>query len=147
MDQSGKQYNMDHYAIRYPTNVEDIADFLVRAIGATTTMVLLFGARPDPLNRPEENPSRNTSLQFRWTFYEIRDMPDLCKDPWPVPCSHHPRLKPTHWRGCYYTPERLSPFNQGNRRNRGWRWARTFFVWRMVDELFEAIKLGLYCVG
>ncbi|KAF9262264.1 NAD(P)-binding protein [Marasmius fiardii PR-910] len=29
-DQSGKQYNMDHYATRYPTNVEDIAGFLVR---------------------------------------------------------------------------------------------------------------------
>lgn len=32
-DQSGRQYKMDHYAIRYPTNVEDIAGFLVRAIG------------------------------------------------------------------------------------------------------------------
>ncbi|CAE6521891.1 unnamed protein product [Rhizoctonia solani] len=29
-DQSGKQYTMDHYATRYPTNVLDIADFLVR---------------------------------------------------------------------------------------------------------------------
>ncbi|KAI0792470.1 NAD(P)-binding protein [Abortiporus biennis] len=29
-DQSGKQYKMDHYATRYPTNVVDIADFLVR---------------------------------------------------------------------------------------------------------------------
>jgi len=29
-DQSGKRYKMDHYAARYPTNVVDIADFLVR---------------------------------------------------------------------------------------------------------------------
>ncbi|QRV90891.1 hypothetical protein RhiJN_18909 [Ceratobasidium sp. AG-Ba] len=29
-DQSGKTYTMDHYATRYPTNVLDIADFLVR---------------------------------------------------------------------------------------------------------------------
>ncbi|GAW08713.1 NAD dependent epimerase dehydratase [Lentinula edodes] len=29
-DQSGKQYKMDHYATRYPTNVVDIANFLVR---------------------------------------------------------------------------------------------------------------------
>jgi len=29
-DQSGKQYKMDHYATRYPTNVVDIAAFLVR---------------------------------------------------------------------------------------------------------------------
>ncbi|KDN42968.1 hypothetical protein RSAG8_06494, partial [Rhizoctonia solani AG-8 WAC10335] len=32
-DQSGKQYTMDHYATRYPTNVLDIADFLVRLTG------------------------------------------------------------------------------------------------------------------
>ncbi|KAH9941727.1 NAD(P)-binding protein [Epithele typhae] len=31
-DQSGKTYKMDHYATRYPTNVLDIADFLVRLI-------------------------------------------------------------------------------------------------------------------
>jgi len=29
-DQSGKTYTMDHWATRYPTNVEDIASFLVR---------------------------------------------------------------------------------------------------------------------
>jgi len=32
-DQSGKSYTMDHYATRYPTNVLDIADFLVRLTG------------------------------------------------------------------------------------------------------------------
>jgi len=31
-DQSGKTYTMDHYATRYPTNVEDIAKFLARLI-------------------------------------------------------------------------------------------------------------------
>ncbi|KAI1794474.1 NAD(P)-binding protein [Ganoderma leucocontextum] len=29
-DQSGKEYKMDHFATRFPTNVLDIADFLVR---------------------------------------------------------------------------------------------------------------------
>lgn len=29
-DQSGKQYKMDHYATRYPTNTLDIAGWLVR---------------------------------------------------------------------------------------------------------------------
>ena len=33
-DQSGKQYKMDHYATRYPTNVIDIAEFLTRLTGA-----------------------------------------------------------------------------------------------------------------
>ena len=32
-DQSGKQYKMDHYATRYPTNVIDIAGFLIRLSG------------------------------------------------------------------------------------------------------------------
>ncbi|KAF8531133.1 hypothetical protein JB92DRAFT_3086723 [Gautieria morchelliformis] len=32
-DQSGKTYKMDHYATRYPTNVVDIAHFLVRLSG------------------------------------------------------------------------------------------------------------------
>jgi len=32
-DQSGKTYKMDHYATRHPTNVIDIADFLVRLTG------------------------------------------------------------------------------------------------------------------
>ncbi|KAG5350312.1 hypothetical protein C0989_011644, partial [Termitomyces sp. Mn162] len=32
-DQSGKVYKMDHYATRYPTNVLDIAQFLVRLSG------------------------------------------------------------------------------------------------------------------
>ncbi|KNZ78036.1 Methionine adenosyltransferase 2 subunit beta [Termitomyces sp. J132] len=32
-DQSGKVYKMDHYATRYPTNILDIAQFLVRLSG------------------------------------------------------------------------------------------------------------------
>lgn len=35
-DQSGKSYNMDHYATRYPTNVIDIANFLARLSELTT---------------------------------------------------------------------------------------------------------------
>jgi S-adenosylmethionine synthetase len=33
-DQSGKTYTMDHYATRYPTCVENIANFLVRLTGS-----------------------------------------------------------------------------------------------------------------
>ena len=32
-DQSGKTYKMDHFAARYPTNIVDIANFLVRLSG------------------------------------------------------------------------------------------------------------------
>ncbi|OSC97763.1 NAD-P-binding protein [Trametes coccinea BRFM310] len=38
-DQSGKKYKMDHYATRYPTNVLDIADFLVRLASLPPTRV------------------------------------------------------------------------------------------------------------
>ncbi|KZT03733.1 NAD(P)-binding protein [Laetiporus sulphureus 93-53] len=39
-DQSGKQYKMDHYATRYPTNVLDIADFLVRLSSLPHTLAI-----------------------------------------------------------------------------------------------------------
>ncbi len=39
-DQSGKKYTMDHYQTRFPTNVLDIASFLVRL--ASTNRSLLF---------------------------------------------------------------------------------------------------------
>ncbi|KAK1235828.1 hypothetical protein PQX77_000942 [Marasmius sp. AFHP31] len=48
-DQSGKQYNMDHYATRYPTNVEDIAGFLVRLTGISVPIPPILhysGAEP-----------------------------------------------------------------------------------------------------
>ena len=38
-DQSGKQYKMDHYATRFPTNVLDIADFLVRLTSACSSVI------------------------------------------------------------------------------------------------------------
>ncbi|RPD75681.1 NAD(P)-binding protein [Lentinus tigrinus ALCF2SS1-7] len=39
-DQSGRTYKMDHYATRYPTNVLDIADFLVRLSGLPASRVI-----------------------------------------------------------------------------------------------------------
>ena len=38
-DQSGKQYKMDHYATRYPTNVIDVAVFLVRLAGESIDFI------------------------------------------------------------------------------------------------------------
>ncbi|KIY70702.1 NAD dependent epimerase/dehydratase [Cylindrobasidium torrendii FP15055 ss-10] len=37
-DQSGKTYKMDHYATRFPTNVIDIGNFLVRLTGVKTAI-------------------------------------------------------------------------------------------------------------
>ncbi|TBU48036.1 NAD(P)-binding protein [Dichomitus squalens] len=39
-DRSGKQYKMDHYATRFPTNVLDIADFLARLINVPPTRAI-----------------------------------------------------------------------------------------------------------
>ena len=41
-DQSGKQYRMDHYQTRFPTNVLDIASFLFRLARKESTFRPLF---------------------------------------------------------------------------------------------------------
>lgn len=77
-DQSGKKYNMDHYATRYPTNVVDIADFLVRLAGMPFSF--LYGLQ-------FEHISCSITIVFTSTFYlallgfgtfhEVRDVPYL----------------------------------------------------------------------
>jgi len=45
-DQSGKTYKMDHFATRYPTNIIDIANFLVRLSGIyDTTMTQSYSLK------------------------------------------------------------------------------------------------------
>ena len=39
-DQSGKKYTMDHYQTRFPTNVLDIAGFLVRLVSMEPSLLL-----------------------------------------------------------------------------------------------------------
>jgi hypothetical protein len=39
-DQSGKKYTMDHYQTRFPTNVLDIASFLVRLASTNSSPLL-----------------------------------------------------------------------------------------------------------
>ncbi|KAI5117161.1 hypothetical protein M0805_001019 [Coniferiporia weirii] len=53
-DQSGKQYKMDHYATRFPTNVVDIAAFLVRlaALSSPLPPILHYSA-PEPFTKYE----------------------------------------------------------------------------------------------
>jgi len=54
-DQSGKQYKMDHYATRYPTNVVDIANFLVRLSTINTSLIppILHYSAPEPYTKFE----------------------------------------------------------------------------------------------
>jgi len=54
MDQSGKQYKMDHYATRYPTLTTDIANFLVKLVAmATPTLPILHFSAPEPFTKYE----------------------------------------------------------------------------------------------
>ena len=47
-DQSGKKYTMDHYQTRFPTNVLDIASFLVRLASMNSSLLLdIPGLTPD----------------------------------------------------------------------------------------------------
>ncbi|TCD61464.1 hypothetical protein EIP91_008399 [Steccherinum ochraceum] len=55
-DQSGKKYNMDHYATRFPTNVEDIAKFLVQLASlpsSTSIPPILHFSAPEPFTKYE----------------------------------------------------------------------------------------------
>jgi len=52
-DQSGKQYKMDHFATRYPTNVVDIAGFLVRLSTINRGLIppILHYSAPEPYTK------------------------------------------------------------------------------------------------
>ncbi|PPQ73920.1 hypothetical protein CVT26_006546 [Gymnopilus dilepis] len=65
-DQSGKTYKMDHYATRYPTNVVDIADFLVR-------LTRLKKAIPPILHYSADEPY--TKYEICLTFAKILGLP------------------------------------------------------------------------
>ncbi|KAF7316204.1 RmlD-sub-bind domain-containing protein [Mycena indigotica] len=53
-DQSGKTYKMDHYATRYPTNVVDIANFLVRLSASKTPIpTILHYSGDEPFTKYE----------------------------------------------------------------------------------------------
>jgi len=70
-DQSGKQYKMDHYATRYPTNVIDIANFFSPTVCSEGTA---------PPNHP---------LLRRGTIHEIRNMPHILPNSLPSSHAHH----------------------------------------------------------
>ncbi|KAI6107607.1 hypothetical protein EDD17DRAFT_1882790 [Pisolithus thermaeus] len=53
-DQSGKKYKMDHYATRYPTNVLDIASFLVRLSDLDKPLPrIIHYSAPEPFTKYE----------------------------------------------------------------------------------------------
>jgi S-adenosylmethionine synthetase len=71
-DQSGKSYTMDHYATRYPTNVLDIADFLVRLTGKPLAFMIDQLITPlKALNKPLPPILHYSGLE-PYTKYEVR---------------------------------------------------------------------------
>jgi len=67
-DESGKQYKMDHYATRYPTNVVDIADFLVRLSSLPSSITI-----PPILHYSAEEPF--TKYEMCLIFAKILGLP------------------------------------------------------------------------
>ncbi|KAI0747339.1 NAD(P)-binding protein [Irpex lacteus] len=67
-DQSGKTYKMDHFATRYPTNVLDIADFLVRLTSLPPTQAI-----PPILHYSAEEPF--TKYEMCLVFAKILGLP------------------------------------------------------------------------
>jgi len=65
-DQSGKTYKMDHYATRYPTNIIDIASFLVR-------LTSINGPIPPILHYSGDEPF--TKYEICLTFAKILGLP------------------------------------------------------------------------
>jgi len=65
-DQSGKTYKMDHYATRYPTNVIDVASFLVR-------LTSVNGPIPPILHYSGDEPF--TKYEICLTFAKILGLP------------------------------------------------------------------------
>jgi len=65
-DRSGKKYNMDHYATRYPTNTIDIANFLVRLTALKTPI-------PPILHYSGDEPF--TKYEICLTFAKILGLP------------------------------------------------------------------------
>jgi len=67
-DESGKQYKMDHYGTRYPTNVVDIADFLVRLSSLPSSITI-----PPILHYSAEEPF--TKYEMCLIFSKILGLP------------------------------------------------------------------------
>lgn len=93
-DQSGKTYNMDHYATRYPTNVLDIADFLVRlTCRSSLNFVHQYGILICRSSPSAQASSSYSALLCRRTLHEVRNMPRLRKAPRAPAHAHNPTAR------------------------------------------------------
>lgn len=92
-DQSGKQYRMDHYQTRFPTNVLDVASFLVRlarkAEPLFTVNFCLFFVHPGLRKTKGRTPTSGDTLFSRGAVYEIRDLPRFRSYPRSSPRTHY----------------------------------------------------------
>jgi len=85
-DQSGKQYTMDHYQTRFPTNVLDVASFLVRLAGRPKSAPL-----PPVIHYSAEEPF--TKYEICLVFARILGLPHahITPDAGPPPPGSTPR--------------------------------------------------------
>ncbi|KAK7034492.1 hypothetical protein VNI00_012339 [Paramarasmius palmivorus] len=78
-DQSGKEYKMDHYATRFPTNIQDIAGFLVRLTGMSTishTHTLQVNILRNPTPQISRSPYPQFSTTLRLSLSQRHIIPD-----------------------------------------------------------------------
>ncbi|KAH9171349.1 NAD-P-binding protein [Lactarius sanguifluus] len=89
-DQSGKKYNMDHYQTRFPTNVLDIASFLVRLAQRPRDALL-----PPVIHYSAEEPF--TKYEICLIFARILGLPHvhIIPDAGPPPLGSTPRPQNT----------------------------------------------------
>jgi hypothetical protein len=106
-DQTGKEYKMDHYATRYPTNVIDIGEFLVKISGRSRSLQLpcpppqllysgsffLSATNNERLfhNRHLEADSASVALFRGRTIHKVRDLPHLRSHSWRPARAHNCR--------------------------------------------------------
>lgn len=91
-DQSGKQYRMDHYQTRFPTNVLDIASFLVRLAQRPSDALL-----PPLIHYSAEEPF--TKYEICLVFARILGVPHahIIQDAGPPPPGSTPRPQNTQF--------------------------------------------------
>jgi len=103
-DQSGKRYSMDHYATRYPTNVVDIASFLLRLTAIKSLPPVIHYSSAEPFTKYEICLvfSKILGLEHKHIIYDADPPKDAATRPkdTKLDTSETERLLPDGSLGC-----------------------------------------------
>ena len=135
-DQSGKRYTMDHYATRYPTNVVDIADFLVRLARESRAPRLARSVLTPSLRLHAAAPAHRALLGRR-AVHKIRDLLGVCTDPRAAAWTYHAGRGGTDRCWCDDAAARLPVGLHGDGGAGDRRWHGAHRIRGMVDRALE----------